>query len=117
MQHIDRFAIVRNTATYEAYLARNRAVWRAGRPFTLLTAAFALLVYLAGLPLLFRHLLSQFVGPAHQDLIPLAARWNAGIVGVCATGFAVCAALAIVKIQRYRKAHPIPQAWLLAPGA
>ena len=117
MQHIDRFAILRNTATYEAYQARNRAILRAGQPFTILAATFAAVLYGAGLPLFFRHLLGQLLGPEHQNLIPMVTRWYAGLAGVCALGLAVCVALAFVRIQRYRRDHPIPDEWLLAPGS
>ncbi len=33
MQHIDPYAVMRNTETLERYRAHNRAAWAAGKPF------------------------------------------------------------------------------------
>jgi Flp pilus assembly protein TadB len=52
MEHVDPYAVLRNTATLQAYRDRQKAAHRSAQPFLSISAcavALALLIYLPGL--------------------------------------------------------------------
>ena len=110
MQHIDLYAVMRNTATLEAYRARQRAVVRAAWPFSIVAAVFAAAAWPS---FLYIHYARRLF-PGESPII--TARVGVFVVA-CLIGFGVCAALAGFRVWRYRRDHPIPQDWLLAHGS
>jgi hypothetical protein len=98
LEQVNPYAVMRNTATYEAYRARIRAITGAGQPFS----AAAFICFCAWSPLF-----SVAVGRGMTAL--------AGVAAILAVAGAACGAMALIRMQRYRRDHPIPNEWRQVP--
>jgi hypothetical protein len=109
VERINPYAVMRNTATLEAYRARQRALMLSGQPFTSL-AVFCLF-------------LGCFLLPRFEDiprvfgLSPFASVLV--LDGLLANTLAggVFAVIAVLRIRRYGREHPIPDEWRQVPRA
>lgn len=105
MERINPYAVMRNTATLEAYRAYTREATKAGAPF------FVMATVLLPLWISFQGLLEPRVVHAHVLGLPLFAAWMFGPAALCLL-FTVLGAL---RVRKYRREHPIPEAWRQAP--
>ena len=106
MEQINPYAVMRNTATHEAYKAYNRKVAMAGQPFVSL--AFALIGLTPAMGLFAREVLHR---PHRDPWVAFACYF------VPVTLAAVLAAIGGVRVLRFKKANPIPDEWRLVPRA
>jgi hypothetical protein len=107
MERINPYAVMRNTATLEAYRARQRGVMWAGQPFTsfaivCLTFVFFIAPNLGDFPRLFG------LGPRMTLWIVLGS----AIIPLAGGAFVLLAAL---RTRRYLREHPIPDEWRQVP--
>ena len=98
MERINPYAVMRNTATYEAYRARMRAIMRAGQPFSIV----ALICWCAWLPLFGLALNRGGIWLAAADFV---------LVGIGV----IFGAIAAIRMRRYQREHPIPDEWRPIP--
>jgi uncharacterized membrane protein len=101
---INPYAVMRNTATFEAYKARQRGLLLAAQPFASIgilcgVASWAMIFFPRATRWAFEHL-----GPASL-LIP------AGLILVGT----VCVAIGFLNVRRYRRDNPIPDEWRQVP--
>ena len=106
MELINPYAVVRNTATHEAYKAYNRKAAMAGQPY--ISLAIALLGLGPAAAMIAREVLHR----PHRDL------W---VVFICylvpVTLAAILMLVGVVRMLRFRKANPIPDEWRQIPRA
>ena len=104
MEHINPYAVMRNTATHEAYKAYNREAMKAGR--FLFLGIFLPPIWLPIEMIVAR----RFDHPMMADL-PL---FSAFVFGP-----AVLSALLVLigglQMRRFRREHPIPEEWRQVP--
>src|ERR1700761_8249975 len=104
MEHINPYAVMRNTATHEAYKAYNRKAFLAGQPYVLLATALASLA--PGTALIVRDLLHR----------PRGDLWIAsGCYTLPITLAAILMIVGLIRIRRFKKANPIPDEWRQVP--
>jgi hypothetical protein len=108
LEQINPYAVMRNTATYEAFKAYNRKSARAGAPFLVFGFLLAALspqvfIILGGRWLFHR--------PAPD------AKWAFwGLAASVALG-AVLGAIGVIRTARFRRENPIPDEWRQIPRA
>ncbi len=107
MEQINPYAVMRNTATYEAYRAYNRASWKAGQGLvlagTMLPALWVPLELLVG----------QRLGHTRVAEMPLLA-----VLLIAPTILSLaCLTIGALKIAKFRREHPIPDEWRQVPRA
>lgn len=88
---IDRFQVLRNTATYDAYTAYLRRARAAGRPFSLAGVALQLIALVPA---------AVFLSRPHAP-IQLLTLMSASMI---LSG--LCSVVATVLTRRYQRAHP-----------
>ena len=105
MERINPYAVTRNTATYEAYRAYNREATKAGAPFFLVGIIFLPI----WIPL--QVLAEQRFAHARDFPILVAIMMAPAVLCLLFT------AIGVLRIRRYRREHPIPEAWRQARPA
>jgi len=105
VERINPYAVMRNTATLEAYRAYNRAAMKAGAPFFVM-GAILLPVWT---PL--QALAERRFGLAHAMALPLFVALMIGPAVVCLL-FTV---IGVLRTLRFRREHPIPEEWRQVP--
>ena len=107
MEQINPYAVIRNTATYEAFKAYTRRAAMAGQPFFI--GGFFLSILTPQL-LLFgsRWLL-------HTS--SLDWRWAVACMALPIGLGAVLMGVGVVKTLRFRREHPVPEEWRQIPRA
>jgi hypothetical protein len=107
VEQINPFAVVRNTATHEAFKAYKREEMKAGAPFFLVGAA------LLPVSLSFQGLTEQaFVQSGKVDLLLLVA-WAMAPAVLCL----LFTGIGVLRMRRFRREHPIPAEWRQIPRA
>ena len=105
MEHINPYAVVRNTATYEAFKAYQRRATGAGAPF--LVFGFVLTVFIPQAFMLGSRWLFHKPTPD--------ARWAMwGLAASVALGAILCA-VGVIRMLRFRRENPIPAEWRQVP--
>jgi hypothetical protein len=105
LEQINPYAVVRNTATYEAFKAYHRKAAGAGAPFFIFGFMLTMLspqVFMLG----GRWLLHSPTPEARWALWGLAASIFLGAI-LCAVG--------VIRMIRFRREHPIPEEWRQIP--
>ena len=106
MEQINPYAVIRNTATHEAYKAYNRKAAMAGQPF------FSLAIVLLGLAPAMGLFSREVLHRPHGDL-----RVAFLCYFVPVTLAAILMLVGVVRMLRFRKANPIPDEWRQVPRA
>jgi hypothetical protein len=105
VERINSYAVMRNTATFEAYRAYNRAAMKAAGPFFLMGTIF--------LPLWIS--LQVLVEPrfvhARMAGLPLFVAWMIGPAVLCL----LFTAIGLLRVRQHRREHPIPEEWRQVP--
>ena len=105
MEQINPYAVMRNTATYEAFKAYSRKTAMAGQPFfigALLLGVLAPQIFLFGS----RWLLHK--SPLDWRLAFACMALSVGLSGVLL-------GVGVLKTIRFRREHPIPEEWRQIP--
>ena len=104
MDLINPYAVMRTTATLEAYKARQRALGMATQPFS----TIGLICIIAGWSLI-------VAAPAEKWLLHrlglLALPIPAGLALIGTVGVAI----GFMRMRRYQREHPIPDEWRQVP--
>jgi hypothetical protein len=104
LEHINPYAVMRSTATLEAYKARQKGLIRAAQPF----ASIALLCGIFGWAMIAFPATGRW---ALENLGPVALLIPAGLILVAT----VCLAIGWLGARRYRRENPIPDEWRQVP--
>ncbi len=107
MEQINPYAVMRNTATYEAFKAYSRKAAMAGQPFFvggLLLSLLAPQVFLFG---------SRWL--LHKS--PPDWRWAFACMALSMAVGGVLLGVGFMKTIRFRRDHPIPDEWRQVPRA
>ena len=104
MEHINPYAVMRSTATLEAYKARQKGLVRAAQPF----AGVAILCGLAGWPMIALPMIERWV---FQHLGPVGLLIPAGLILVGTASLA----MGLLGMRRYQRENPIPDEWRQIP--
>ena len=107
MEQINPYAVVRNTATYEAYRAYMREAYRASQPFFVLGLLPMLLMPGASV-LMESH-------SFHRSMMDSRWAFTAVIASLGLGG--VSMGLGFLRMAKYRRDHPIPDEWRQVPRA
>jgi hypothetical protein len=105
VEQINPYAVVRNTATYEAYRAYNRAAWKAGQGLVMAG------MVLPGLWVPLELLIGQRLGHTRGAEVPLLAVF---LIAPTILSLA-CLIVGALKIAKFRREHPIPEEWRQIP--
>lgn len=98
MEHVDPYAVMRNTATLQAYRDRQKAAWRSGRPFLLMSVC----AYLVASAIV----TAAMVSGRFKDL--MRGRWE-GVSTVIVLLLVLCGVgmiLGALRMRRYLHDHP-----------
>lgn len=106
MEPVNPYAIMRNTATLQAYKARQKSLIQAAQPF----ATIGLLCGFFGWLMIVMPETSRW---ALEHLGPWALLIPAGLILVGT----VCLAIGFLGVRRYRREHPMPDEWRQVPRA
>jgi hypothetical protein len=102
---INPYAVLRNTATYDAFKAYSRKAAMSGHPFFM---AGVFLGVLAPQILLFG---SRWL--PHKS--PLDWRWAFACLALSVALSGICLGIGAMRTIRFRREHPIPEEWRQVP--
>jgi hypothetical protein len=105
VEQINPYAVVRNTATYEAYRAYMRDAYKASQPFFALGMLPMLLMPGAAV-LMETHTL-------HRSLMDSRWAFTAVIASLSLGGLSM--GVGFLRMAKYRRDHPIPNEWRQIP--
>jgi hypothetical protein len=105
VEHINPYAVIRNTATYEAYKAYIRKSYGAGQPF----------IILGLLPTFLMPMATTLLGSRTLHVAPIDLRWAMAAVFMAFALGAVSFAIGVLRVAKYRREHPMPDEWRQVP--
>jgi hypothetical protein len=107
VEHINPYAVIRNTATYEAYKAYIRKSFGAGQPF----------IALGMLPTFLIPMATALVGGRSPHQLSIEWKWAAAAVLVSLGLSGVSVVFGFLRMAKFRREHPIPDEWRQVPRA
>jgi hypothetical protein len=107
VEQINPYAVMRNTATYEAFKAYKREAMKAGAPFFVVgTTLIPVSISLQGLT-------EQAFVHSGRVALPLLMAWTMAPAVLCL----LFTAIGALRIRQFRREHPIPEEWRQVPRA
>jgi hypothetical protein len=103
MERINAYAVMRNTATHDAYRAYIREATKAGQPFLLLGLIMSMTT-----PMLLTF--GGLLGHSPEDW-----KWALGGLIAMMAACGVILGIGLMKIAKFRRDHPIPEEWRQIP--
>jgi len=105
VEPINPYAVMRNTATLQAYRAYVRDAYRAGQPF----------IGLGVLPMLLMPGTAVLMGDHSLHRLPIDWKWWFAAVTLLLGLAGLSMGVGFLRMAKYRREHPIPGEWRQVP--